>query len=465
MASPHPSKRKVALHPGPSVQELLDRERNPIPPALREEHFHDPGPDHLDPARYFDRAFFEREMQQMWPHVWQMACREEEIPEVGDHILYEIGPWSFIVMRSAADEIRAFYNTCLHRGRQLRTGDGHAQMLRCPFHGFTWKLDGSLAEIPCRWDFPDLSDEEMHLPEARIGTWGGFVFLNMDEQAPPLEEYLGPIPQHFAAWDFENRFKAVHVGQVIPVNWKAAVEAFMESFHVKATHPQILPSTADINTQYDVPEDPHWNRMITAFGIPSPYLDDDYPEQKIVANFAGAGVNAALPAGTPARRFLADHARETFRGMSGRDYSGATDAEMLDAIQYFIFPNFFPWGGYSQNIVYRFRPAENDPEKTFMEVMLLLPCPLEGPRPKPAALHLLAPEQCWSEASELGPLGPVFKQDMHNLPRVQKGLKSMRRSQVVLARYQESRIRQLHSTLDRYLGHSLERKDAKHAQR
>jgi phenylpropionate dioxygenase-like ring-hydroxylating dioxygenase large terminal subunit len=444
-------KSDAALHPGPSIQEYLDRESVPVPGALREEAFQDLGSEDLAVERYFDRGFYEQELERMWTRVWQMACREEEIPQVGDHLVYEIGRTSILVVRSAPDRIQAFYNACLHRGRQLRTRAGNASELRCPFHGFSWSLDGSFKELPCAWDFPQLDPANFRLPELRVDTWGGFVFVNMDAEAEPLADYLGDIPRHFAAWDFENRFKAIHVGQVIAVNWKACAEAFLESFHVQATHPQIMPSTADINTQYDIPESPHWNRMITAMGVPSPYLGDDYPEQQIIDKYAGSGAEGTVSPGQTARQVMAEQARAMWGGMSGRDYSSATDSEMLDAIQYFVFPNFFPWGGYSQNIIYRFRPAENDPEKTFMEVMMLLPCPAEGPRPPPCELHLLDPDEKWTDAPELGPLGPVFVQDMGNLPYVQKGLRSTRKPGVTLARYQESRIRQLHHTLDRYL--------------
>lgn len=92
----------------------------------------------------------------MWKRVWQMACREEDIPEVGDTLVYEICDISLLVVRTSESEIKTYYNACLHRGRQLREFDGNAQELRCPFHGFCWNLDGSLKQVPCEWDFPTL---------------------------------------------------------------------------------------------------------------------------------------------------------------------------------------------------------------------------------------------------------------------------------------------------------------------
>lgn len=443
--------------PGASVQEILDRDTRSVPRVLREESPRDLGCEDLSKDRYLSRAFHELEIERMWRRTWQMACREEEIPRVGDRVVYEIGDDSLVVVRSAPGEVRAFHNACLHRGRMLCTEDGHAPKLRCPFHGFTWGLDGRLEHVPCRWDFPQIEDEAFRLPEAKVGTWGGFVFVNLDPGAAPLEGYLAPVPQHFRAWKLEERWKAVHVGKVIAMNWKVGVEAFIESFHVIATHPQILSSTADCNTQYDV-YDGHASRMITPMAVPSPHLGPGVPEQRILnaitsgyANQSDAPGALAVPEGRSARGFLGELSRSMFGQHSDLDVSKASDSEMLDAIQYFVFPNFFPWGGFPLNIVYRFRPWRNDPGQALMEVMLLRPLPKGGERPPPAKLRLLGDDEPWTAAPELGVLSPIFEQDMNNMPQVQRGLRASRKSGVTLSVYQESRIRHLHRVLDDYL--------------
>jgi phenylpropionate dioxygenase-like ring-hydroxylating dioxygenase large terminal subunit len=440
------------------VQEILDRERTAVPAALREESPRDLGSRDIPKDRYLSRAFHALEVERMWRRVWQMACREEEIPRVGDYVVYEIGDDSLVVVRAGEREIRAFHNACLHRGRTLCTEDGHAAQLRCPFHGFTWRLDGSLKHVPCRWDFPQIEDDAFRLPEAKVGTWGGFVFVNLDPQAGPLEDYLAPVPEHFRAWALEERFKAVHVAKVIAMNWKVGVEAFIESYHVIGTHPQILSSTADCNTQYDVYDNPHVNRMITPMAAPSPHLGDGVPEQQILNAITSGYANQSaepgalrLPEGQTARAFLGEMSRQIFAQHASLDVSRATDSEMLDAIQYFVFPNFFPWGGYPLNIVYRFRPWRNEPEQALMEVMLLRPLPKDGTRPPPAKMRLLRDDERWTDAPELGVLAPVFEQDMNNMPWVQRGLRASRKAGVTLSVYQESRIRHLHRTLDAYL--------------
>ena len=234
---------------GITYQSLLDAETRPVPPALRKV-----APPKLDlsfvpRSRYVSQAFHDLEMERVWRRVWQMACREEQIPEVGDHVIYEIGDHSIIVVRSAVNRIQAFENVCLHRGRLLREMGGRVERFRCPFHGWTWNLDGQLAEIPCRWDFPHVERDEFHLPELKTGTWGGFVFINMDRDCEPLADFLGELPEHFERWPLEDRYLEAHVAKHLPCNWKVAQEAFMEAYHVIATHPQLLVSLGDCNSQ------------------------------------------------------------------------------------------------------------------------------------------------------------------------------------------------------------------------
>jgi phenylpropionate dioxygenase-like ring-hydroxylating dioxygenase large terminal subunit len=93
--------------------------------------------------QYTSQAFHALEVEKVWKKSWQMACREEEIPEVGDHQIYEVASLSILVVRAAEDEIRAFHNVCLHRSRKIKQHAGRSEMLRCPFHGWTWNLDGS----------------------------------------------------------------------------------------------------------------------------------------------------------------------------------------------------------------------------------------------------------------------------------------------------------------------------------
>ena len=157
-----------------------------MPDVLRLESPRYMGSSDIDIARYISRQWHEREARTLWRTAWQFACRTDDIPEVGDHVLYEVVLDSYIVIRTAPDEIKAYPNACLHRGRRLKEYTGRCSEIRCPFHGFTWTLDGALKHVPARWDFGQIRDDEFSLPECGVGTWAGFVMINPDPGAEPL---------------------------------------------------------------------------------------------------------------------------------------------------------------------------------------------------------------------------------------------------------------------------------------
>jgi nitrite reductase/ring-hydroxylating ferredoxin subunit len=183
----------AARCPGPSAQDIIARDSGETPAPLRSEAYQFLGDDDLSIERYTSQAFYDLEMEKMWRKTWQWACREESIPNKGDYQTYDIGDWSVIVIRGEDAKIRAFANSCPHRAMQFcksgESGTGK-QFIRCPFHGMSWHLDGSLREIPCRWDFPHIEDENFRLSEVACDAWGGFVFINLDADAQPLDDYL-----------------------------------------------------------------------------------------------------------------------------------------------------------------------------------------------------------------------------------------------------------------------------------
>ncbi len=453
--------------PGTSVRDLALADTNPVPEFLYEDEYENLGSDPIPASRYTDPAFFALENERMWPRIWQMAAREEELPEPGDYIVYENAGKSFIIMRQGDGSIRSFANVCLHRGRKLKTQDGWTAELQCPFHGFTWNNDGSLKQIPCRWDFAHLKDEAMHLPEISVGRWGGYIFLREAADGPTLEEFLAPLPDHFKRWKHEECATVIWVGKVVPANWKVVMEAFMESWHTVITHPQLLPFTGDANSMYNTYGD-YVNLTVTPFGTMSPHIDPEGKEQQwIVDEFVKyngrssdnydediaqeeGGYNVKVPEGKTAREALGASLRDTTTKMFGHDVSFASDAEMMDALLYNVFPNFSPWAGFQPNIVYRWRPW-HDVDHCLMEVRILTRVPPGQPHPKAPPMKFLNDAQKWTEAPELGILGDVFEQDMDNLPYVQQGLKASLNGQVQLANYQEIQIRQFQNTVMKYI--------------
>ena len=455
--------------PGVSVRDLALADTNEVPEFLYTDEYENLGSDPIPASRYTDPDFFELEKRKMWPRVWQFAAREEELPEPGDYVVYENVGKSFIVMRQEDGSVRAFGNVCLHRGRKLKTQDGWTAELQCPFHGFTWNNDGSLKQIPCRWDFPHLQNEEMKLPEISVGRWGGYIFIREAADGPSLEDYLAPMPDHFRRWKHEECATAIWVGKVVPANWKVVMEAFMESWHTVVTHPQLLPFTGDANSLYNIYGD-HVNMTLTPFGTMSPHLDPAGREQQWIVdefvkyngrssdNYEGdapeGGYNVKVPDGVTARAALGASLRETTTKMFGHDVSFASDAEMMDAILYNVFPNFSPWAGFQPNIVYRWRPW-HDVDHCLMEVRILTRVPPGQSAPKAPPMKFLTTDQKWTEAAELGILGDVFEQDMDNLPFVQEGLKATLNDKVQLANYQEIQIRQFQNTVAKYVNGDL----------
>ncbi len=441
---------------GISWPELMKADARPVPDFLAKESYTYRGSEPLPASRYTSAEFAQREREKMWPNVWQFAAREEDLPAAGDYIVYENAGRSYIVTRQDDGSVRAFHNVCLHRGRKLRTQDGTADQFRCPFHGFTWHKNGALKQIPCRWDFSHLHEDKLHLPEATVSRWAGYIFLRENPGGPSLAEYLAPLPEHFKRWRHEECTTAIWVAKVVPANWKVTMEAFMEAWHTVVTHPQLLPFTGDENSAYWTWGD-NVNVNLVPFGIMSPHVDPSgKPQQWIVDEFIkfnGRSVenydadsdaySVNVPDGMTARRALGQAMRESYTKTFGHDHSQATDAELLDALV-------APWGGYMPNIVYRWRPWR-DTDHCLMEVRILTRVPPGQAIPHGVPMKFLTDAQPWTAAPELGVLGAVFEQDMQNLPYVQEGLKASKNGEVNLGDYQEIRIRQFHQTLDKYM--------------
>jgi len=499
---------------GLSYQELLKTDSKSVPACLKKQAPTHDTIDSIDVERYFSREFHDLEVEKLWGRVWQLACHEDDIPNVGDVINYDIASLSYIVVRTGEDEFAAYPNACRHRGRKLvdcrKEGLG---AFRCPFHGWSWNLDGSLKEVPCQWDFPGVSEETHSLTPVKTGRWGGFVFINPDPDAGPLEDFLGNIDEHWETLPFERRYKAVHVAKKLPCNWKIGQEAFMESYHVVATHPTLLLEMGDANSQYDCFG--NLSRAISPQGIPSPHIDTDlagepfddttpftayrHPitgdfyerleEDRIrltkkdgrfgifnssaeplegeiknadqhICNWFGGRLTpdmeadkypfGALPV-AEARAARAAARRNQMRPLMGDEIDEVCDAELVDSIYYSIFPNISPWGCYSP-IFYRFRPDGDNPEQCIHEVMFMMPVPKGQERPPAAPIHWLDLDADYMDAPELGRLAKVFNQDQINLRAVQEGLRNLPDGKVTLAEYQETKIRHLHASLNKWLG-------------
>jgi len=445
----------------PTTQQIIAADKVAAPRWVRSESYQFLGDEDVSKERYIDPAYARREFESLWTRTWQFACREEHIPEVGDYHVYDIGSHSFIVTRVGKNDIRAYYNACLHRGTKLRASgtEGRATEFKCSFHGWSWNVDGSNREVVCEWDFPHVDRSKFSLPQVRVETLGGFVFINMDANAPSLADYIGPEARaHIEAWKLEDRYIYLHVSKRLPANWKLAVEAFLEAYHVVTTHSQVAVSNGDANSQYDTYGE-HVNRFISTLGVLSPHLYGKYTEQDILDQFtlgdsgAVGGAKRTLGEGNTARQAMADMFRGLFEKATNTDLSKVSDAELLDCFSYTIFPNLYLFPGISLPMVYRFRPDPRDHRKCIYEVFFLRPVPVDGVRPAPAEPIHLGDHQSFKEAEGMDPgFGAILDQDTDNLFLQQEGLEATARRGLTLGNYQEIRVRHFEHAVDKYVG-------------
>lgn len=429
-------------------------------------------------GRYTSPAFARQEAERLWKQVWQMACRAEDIPAPGDYVEYTVGDQSYLVVRGDDGAIRAFANVCRHRGNTLRTGAGHCSQIRCRYHGWSWALDGALADIPDRHLTVEVSDDDYRLAEAAVGEWAGFVFLHPDRRsAPPLEEFLGGLPSQLAPYHLERMRATTDITVRLACNWKVAIEAFLEVYHVQKIHPQLMPRVDDVNTAYELIGD--HSRMIVPYGVPSMRLEDIDPvrtyrafgesSSALLTNAGGTvpaepnGETAHTPPAPPlppelfdedgrlvgdqtVRAYLIEQTRRKGEAM-GHDYSGLTDAQLIDDWHYFVFPglvfNTHAGGFY----LFRIRPEFEDPDSCLFDLFIFR-WPDETAAPPAGVAHVEADPATTS-------FGRVLDQDFDNLPGVQRGLHSDRLSEVTLLT-SEVRIVHLHRVLDRYLADDLD---------
>jgi phenylpropionate dioxygenase-like ring-hydroxylating dioxygenase large terminal subunit len=507
---------------GVSFAELLDQDSHPVSDVLRADSRLPRGNLRVPAHVYYSQEWHDMEVEKLWSRVWQWACLVDDIPNAGDYYVYDIAHLSFLIVRGADGSIKAYRNACLHRGRKLRICEGKgAKNIRCAFHGWNWNLDGSLKEIPCEWDFPDLDTADYNLPEAKVDTWQGFVFINPDRDAEPLADFLGDLGDHFEHLPFTHRYKSAHVAKIMPVNWKACQEAFMEAYHTVATHPTLMESLGDANSRYDTYGT--YSRAISPHAVESPhligmphyerladgkqfarwrhpmnghiyerielarvevtdldgnvsYFDDEGnwlegPQTQADPHLCKWVGGTILPGmedlplmspnppddvkagGTGAiRAWIAENKREIVRKQSGGtvDPSGVSDAEMIDAMFYSVFPNWSPWGCYHY-LMYRFRPNGSDPNSCIFEISIWPPSPTGADRPAPAKITHLGVDDDWMLAKELGAIVKVFQQDSLNLPHVQTGLRAQEQQEVIFASYNEMKIRHFYEHLFKWM--------------
>lgn len=196
---------------------------------------------HPLPAQvYTSQDWYDQEMDSIFLKQWLLVTREEEIPNHGDYIRVDIIGEPLVVLRDTDGTVRTLSAACRHRASELVTGKGNRRRLVCPYHSWTYSLKGKLMGAPSMEDAKCFNKEDHDLPSFRTETWAGFVFINFDDDAKPLLESLGNLPERFRDYKmedmrvtkkWENRFNA---------NWKIWVENSREGYHVRTVHRESL---------------------------------------------------------------------------------------------------------------------------------------------------------------------------------------------------------------------------------
>ena len=191
----------------------------------------------LPPWCYTSEEFYAREVREIFMKVWNLAGRVEQIPQSGDYVTLELAGVPVIILRDDNHEVRAFANTCRHRGCRLLTGTGSLdRYIRCPYHSWAYAFDGRLAGAPGMKETLGFDLSRVRLHPIRLQTWEGFMFICFDESAAGLMDYLGDFPERFAMYRFGDMVLTRRTENVVECNWKLLVENAMEGYHTGTVH-------------------------------------------------------------------------------------------------------------------------------------------------------------------------------------------------------------------------------------
>lgn len=415
---------------------------------------------------YVSPEYAREERDRLWLKVWQIACREEELPKVGDYITYEIVDQSVIVVRTAPDEIAAYHNVCMHRGRRLADGCGHTVRFHCKFHGWQWNLDGENAFVldEEEWGAP-IPRERIRLQPVKLGRWAGYVFVNLDPDCEPLEAHLGTLPHWFDPFEIGKMRYKWRKWMRYPCNWKVATEAFIEAYHAPTTHPQVL--TYGAGKTYGRNEGRHTcmiMKNVAGGGIGtaiSKTMTGDYRkiaigsmEQQrdtVGSNYTDTLVEAAhrlldvLPETATAPEVSAKMMQiaEDIDRQRGIDWPQVSAEHMGGiGINWHIFPNVVMLPNRTFNFGFRFRPDGSNPDSCIFEVYHLERFP-EGQEPKTENVECEPTEENWLL---------LVSQDFANMPMVQQGMKSVAFRGGLANPVQEGGVVNMHRHLAKFMG-------------
>ena len=412
--------------------------------------------------RYWAPEFARLEADTLWPRVWQVAGRVDQIPDPGDYVTYEIGRDSVIAVRGEDHRVRVFFNVCQHRGNRLVTAEVGTLVtgeFQCAYHGWRFGTDGNLNWVPDEDDFPQGSPCGVrNLIEMSSDTWAGFIWFNMDRDAAPLRDWLDPVADHLDAYQMENMKRTHWVTVEGEFNWKCVQDNFNESYHLPYVHPQTLASMNEHHSgcQFDLYPSGH-ARMLMPGGGPGPQYTGK-PERtlkSLAADLEFWGVDPESHRDDlQGLRIALQQAKRELGGDKGYDFSMYSDEQLTDNYHYTVFPNISFSMKPDGCIWLRATPHPTDPQKCYFDMWYLTLFPQGSSEYFSNSMKdwVSVEHQVEHQTGIAGEVscGPGIDQDVAIWNTQQQGLRS-RGFRGEYMPWQERRIRFFHDNIDKLI--------------
>jgi phenylpropionate dioxygenase-like ring-hydroxylating dioxygenase large terminal subunit len=190
----------------------------------------------LPPVCYTSREFYEREVSNIFHKCWNLIGRAEYVKNPGDYFTLPLVGASLIIMRGDDGRVRAFINSCRHRGAKLLDGEGNCKAIRCPYHSWLYSTRGELRAPNGMQDTHIFEPSRFGLTEVRLDSWSGFLFVNFDNESRSLREYLGDLDSFTESYEFETMVTVRRKDLTVRTNWKSYIENSLENFHLPTVH-------------------------------------------------------------------------------------------------------------------------------------------------------------------------------------------------------------------------------------
>lgn len=208
---------------------------------------------------YTSDAFTQEELTHIFRKDWYCVGRADALADVGDFVTCELAGQPIVVLRDASGALRAKSNVCLHRMSTLLQGRGNTKVIVCPYHAWTYNLDGSLRGAPAMMLNEGFCKDAYTLPDIRCEEWLGWVFVCLDPGAPPVAEQLSGVAKLIAGYNMENYSESFYEEHVWDTNWKVLAENFMESYHLPVCHAGTIGGLSRLEDMICPPGDPAFN--------------------------------------------------------------------------------------------------------------------------------------------------------------------------------------------------------------